>query len=329
MLLIIFKIICLVGSTISIPVGKLNISKTNILHSELLPPDHIRGAHLEQDGDVNKEFHHEAFLGKLLDDGKLEWENYGGYKKLIKIFHQVDKNKDHKISHEELKEWIHDRITEHFNEAKSNSEKIFERVDLNKDKFVSWIEYKSQLMDLDLNSLNNSDQAIDEKNEFLREAKNWKNADYDGNNILNMSEFVVFLHPEHNKRVIEIMADELITPMDVNKDGKISVEEFTRLPGGIVDPEEAELDKQYQKERKEEFERDMDADGDGFVTKEEFCIYLDPRHFQHASKEAKYLINIADQDKDGKLSEDEMLLKYQLFTGSSFNDYVKILHDEF
>ena len=73
----------------------------------------------------------------------------------------------------------------------------------------------------------------------------------------------------------------------------------------------------------------MDTDDDGYVTKDELCSYLDPRHAQHASKEAKYLIKIADRDFDGKLSEHEMLLKYELFTGSSFNDYVKILHDEF
>ena len=62
--------------------------------------------------------------------------------------------------------------------------------------------------------------VFEEKNEdFLHEAKNWKNADYDKNKFLDQNEFIVFLHPEHNKRVIEIMADELIAPLDVDKDG--------------------------------------------------------------------------------------------------------------
>ena len=55
----------MVALSLAIPVGKLNNSRPIIAHVELLPPDHIRGAHLEQDGDVNKEFHHEVFLGEL------------------------------------------------------------------------------------------------------------------------------------------------------------------------------------------------------------------------------------------------------------------------
>ena len=57
-----------------------------------------------------------------------------------------------------------------------------------------------------------------------------------------------------------------------------------------VDEEDAELDKQYQAEKAEEFKQDMDQNGDNIVTHDEMVAYLHPLHKQHAAKEAAYLI---------------------------------------
>ena len=73
----------------------------------------------------------------------------------------------------------------------------------------------------------------------------------------------------------------------------------------------------------------MDEDGDGVVTSEELTKYLDPTHEQRAINEANYLISMADRNRDGFLSEKEMLMNYQLFTGSSMANYAGYLHDEF
>ena len=40
-----------------------NATREEIKHGDLLPPDHIVGAHMEQDGHINKDYHHEVFLG--------------------------------------------------------------------------------------------------------------------------------------------------------------------------------------------------------------------------------------------------------------------------
>lgn len=45
----------------------------------------------------------------MIKEGVLTWENMAGYKKLIKVFHEVDKDDDHQINKEEMKIWIHDR----------------------------------------------------------------------------------------------------------------------------------------------------------------------------------------------------------------------------
>lgn len=73
----------------------------------------------------------------------------------------------------------------------------------------------------------------------------------------------------------------------------------------------------------------MDVDKDAKVSMEELIQYLDPRHKQHAVKEADYLMSVADSNRDGELSEKEMLTNYKLFTGSSMASSPKILHEEF
>lgn len=126
-----------------------NISREDIKHKEMLPPDHIAGGHMEHDGDLNKDFHHEAFLGTLVKEGKLQFDNMEGYRKLIGIFHKVDSNQDHLLNKEELQNWIHDRILEHYYKAKADSDEVFKKVDIDKDDMIKWYEYKATLVDLE------------------------------------------------------------------------------------------------------------------------------------------------------------------------------------
>ena len=62
-----YVLLLLINATgiLTLPVLPLlkNATREEIKRKDLLPPDHVRGAHLEQDGHINKEYHHEAFLG--------------------------------------------------------------------------------------------------------------------------------------------------------------------------------------------------------------------------------------------------------------------------
>ena len=73
----------------------------------------------------------------------------------------------------------------------------------------------------------------------------------------------------------------------------------------------------------------MDEDGDGVVTVDELTKYLDPTHKQRATNEGNYLVSMADRNRDDQLSEKEVLMNYQLFTGSTMANYAGYLHDEF
>lgn len=48
--------------------------------------------------------------------------------------------------------------------------------------------------------------------------------------------------------------------------------------------------------------------------------------FDHAEAEAKHLVGIADDDKDGKLSPEEVIAHYDTFVGSQATDYGEQLH---
>ena len=60
-----------------------------------------------------------------------------------------------------------------------------------------------------------------------------------------------------------------------------------------------------------------------------FQFYVDPRNPNHAMLEARNLIQLADNDKDNKLSLKEVLGNMELFLGSKMVDIRRSFHDEF
>lgn len=107
--------------------------------------DHIKGLKLERDGHVNKDYHHEVFLGKLVEDGTLLFDNMDGYRRLIDLFHQVDKDGDHFVSRSEMTVWIHEKIKEHIKKARDNNQQMFKEVDRDGDGFVTWEELRQKI----------------------------------------------------------------------------------------------------------------------------------------------------------------------------------------
>ena len=47
---------------------------------------------------------------------------------------------------------------------------------------------------------------------------------------------------------------------------------------------------------------------------------------EEAEEEADHLIEEADTDEDGKLSEEEIIDQHDIFVGSQANDYARYLH---
>ncbi len=58
----------------------------------------------------------------------------------------------------------------------------------------------------------------DRGGEFSKEVDHWFKADLDRNEILNSTEFLAFIHPEHNKFTLRKMAIEMMPSFDRNGD---------------------------------------------------------------------------------------------------------------
>lgn len=56
-----------------------------------------------------------------------------------------------------------------------------------------------------------------------------------------------------------------------------------------------------------------------------------PKNYDHAGAESEHLIHSADANRDGKLTKEEVLGKYDLFVGSQATDFGEALtkHEEF
>ena len=71
----------------------------------------------------------------------------------------------------------------------------------------------------------------------------------------------------------------------------------------------------------EERFKDYDLDRDGQLNKEEIRKWVLPDNTEAAKEEAQHLIDRADDDKDGKLSLDEILEHHDDFVGSQATNY--------
>ncbi|XP_041377792.1 45 kDa calcium-binding protein-like [Gigantopelta aegis] len=315
------------------------IDGTKLSLDQLKPVDHVDAVKMEQDGHINKEYHKELFLGnhEAIDKGDEET----ALKKLIDIFKKVDSDSDGHLSEAEMEGWIIQKMEEHFAESIQENDEIFAHLNKDPNGTVPWKVYythfllakgytldqaKKHVVDYDEIDLSQKD-----KDELIHYKFRWTDADVNPvDNALSKSEFLTFKHPEHSKKTMDSMVYNILNSLDRNEDHNLTKEEFVALPPGEVEGQEfQEMDKQWQKDREREFSEAIDKNGDGVATVEELKIYLDPRNPIQALMEARNLVSLMDDDKDGELSRDEIIKHKNIFLSSKVVDIVGNFHDEF
>ncbi|TKS76651.1 45 kDa calcium-binding protein [Collichthys lucidus] len=296
--------------------------------NEILPPDHLNGVKMEMDGHLNKDFHQEVFLGKEIEEFEEDSEPRRNRKKLIEIFTKVDYNKDKSVSAKEMQRWIMVKTEEHFQEAMVENKNSFRAVDPDGDGHVTWDEYRVKFLaskgfnekEMAEKIKNNEDLKLDEERGFGKpEGPLVSGRHPPADQLLNEQEFLSFLHPS--------TAGECS-----NQDGdkKLTLSEFISLPVGTVENQQAQdIDDDWVRERKKEFEEVIDANRDGIVTMEELEEYMDPMNEHNALNEARQMIAVADENQNHSLELDEILKYSEYFTGSKLMDYARNVHEEF
>lgn len=222
------------------------------------------------------------------------------------IFHKIDADRDKEITGEELVAWL-TKIEENFRRKTALEHlKIY---DLDGDNMVSDDEFRTHL------------EFEDKKNaEFLqRQWRKFGTADFDGNKKLAIKEFTAFLFPQYFEGTKgEWMQDRLLI-YDLNKDGKISFEEFIKF--------KEFKDENEEKKKTFQFNR-HDQDGNGILESDEVRDFFHPNsehiHVTHAIQ----LMDELDKNMNGVLSRSELVDKFHKVANSKITDHGQIHHDE-
>ncbi|OVA14734.1 EF-hand domain [Macleaya cordata] len=262
------------------------------------------------------------FSGVIVDEDPEEYFSEKGQininGRLLVLFPWLDRSpKDGFLSLEELEAWNVWRATNRLNER--TLRKMLEH-DKDRNHAITFDEYLPHLSD---------DTSRDITDKTHGQAGWWKeqflNADVDGNSRLNFTEFNDFLHPEesNNEKIQLWLVKEKIQGMDNDKDGKLNFIEFHDRAYDIYKNYiEFENDGDDLPSAEEKF-AELDMNMDKYLTVEELrplTHHLNPGELSYAKYYTKYLIQQADDDRDGKLTLDEMLNHPHIFYSTVVQD---------
>lgn len=272
----------------------------------------------------DSDYDHEAFLGKSateFDDLTPEQSK----EKLGVIVDKIDTDKDGFVSEKEMIAWIKYIQKSYVSEDAKHQWENMEKKDKN---VMSWDDYAKVTYGEHTDDLPDGDDTFSYSTMKERDARRFKMADTNYDDVLSFSEYVDFLHPEDAEHMRDIVVMETIEDIDKDKDGIISESEY--IGDMYSEPEDEEPD--WVVTEREHFSKWRDLNKDGVMDKDEVRHWIMPDDYDHAQAESKHLIYEADGDKDGKLTKAEILEKYDLFVGSQATDFGEALtktHDEF
>ncbi|ESN89992.1 hypothetical protein HELRODRAFT_186226 [Helobdella robusta] len=298
---------------------------STLVRSSVIPQD-VRSRVIDlQPPPLNEdrqEYDHEAFLGK---DQVKHFDHLTpeeSKKRLGIIFEKIDNDANGKLTEKELHDWI-EYVQLRF--IRKNVEEQWSTFKGGEHGTIRWGQYKEKVYG----------QLEDEEDErpnfrfgpqMKRDLRRWQQADRDKNGHLSIDEFTDFLHPEEANHMKELVVQETIEDIDKDNDGKISIEEYIK---DLWSQDGQEPD--WLAGEREVFREVRDKNKDGFLDNEEVKIWILPEQYDHIMAETKHLMFASDEDRDGVLSKEEVLLNFEVFVGSQATDFGDAIdnHDEF
>uniref|UniRef100_F7AV16 Reticulocalbin-3 n=1 Tax=Ciona intestinalis TaxID=7719 RepID=F7AV16_CIOIN len=272
------------------------------------------------------DYDHEAFLGKEtaqeLDDLAPEESK----RRLAIIVKKVDKNEDGSVTEQELEDWV--RLTHNKYISEDSDKRFRQLVEENQGEPLHWNNYKKMVYGYGENGelVHEVDETEDYRKMYEREEKRWKRADSDEDGVLTLEEFRGFSHPEEYPHLHDIVVSETMEELDKDNDGGIDLKEYV---SDVYHPNNEEPEPDWVQNEREQFEA-RDVNKNGKMDADEVKEWILPTDYDHAKSEARHLVHEADDDKDGELSTEEILLHHATFVGSQVTNYGEALkHDEF
>ncbi|CAK9146541.1 unnamed protein product [Ilex paraguariensis] len=224
--------------------------------------------------------------------------------------------KDGMIDSKELEAWVVQQAIDRLN---YRIQRELAWRDKDRDGAISFSEYLHQFSDEDI-----------ERNEMGHgEAGWWKeqfmNADLDQNGTLSFYEFRDFLHPEdsNNEKIQMWLLRGKMRQMDLDKDQKLNLLEFQN---GAYDTYKSYLEFENGgagAPGPEDVFAKLDVNKDKLLSVEELkpiLRYLSHGELSYAKYYASYLMNEADENRDEKLSLNEMLKHEFIFYNTVYDE---------
>lgn len=166
-----------------------------------------------------------------------------------------------------------------------------------------------------------TDLNLEPQDENLRSLKlmvqradtRWKLADENGDTLLTKEEFKFLLHPDEGHEGLKnLFVQEATEDMDMNKDGKICLDEFMKHLQ-ILATEQERNDQGWLSSQQENFGRFLDKNKDGVLDSDEISNWLVPARSKKFDIEAKRLMDVGDANDDNKLSNVEIMEHYDQY----------------
>ncbi|XP_067615243.1 45 kDa calcium-binding protein [Eurosta solidaginis] len=259
---------------------------------------------------------------------------------LEKAFKRADRDHNSELTIQELAVYINQKIIDHIEEAIQNNPHEFQRVDIAPaDGLITWEEYHHFF----LKEHGMTDADIDEHNEIkhtalnrkaredmMRDKARWSEAARTDLFSLTIDEYLSFRHPESSITNLLELVDDLLRQFDQDGDDQLTIEEFSEVNGDDdEDLRRKSLISQTVVERQAEFKRILDKNDDGKADREELLNYVNPKTPRYALQEAATLFSLSDENKDGRLTLNELTENAEIFLTSKMIDTANSFHTEF
>ncbi|SOV15397.1 endoplasmic reticulum-resident calcium binding protein [Plasmodium sp. gorilla clade G2] len=253
-------------------------------------------------------------LSKLNDDQVkdiLGLKIDGAKERIEKLFHLIDKNNDKEITEEELTTWSNFLKNEIF---LKQVQAEMGQIDSDKDGFISLNELN------DAFAQNLDPKEVEKHSEGL--LKRFQIVDKDKDGKLSINEVGLLIDPMKDEELKELEINEILEHHDVNKDGKISLDEFKQTrsdeSSGVKKDDEMALD---------DFNF-FDTNKDGFIDKEEIIkVYFDPAHESGAINVNEIKENIFEGKKITYDLWNEKALKLAVTSITDYGDVIRYPED--
>jgi len=172
---------------------------------------------------------------------------------------------------------------------------ILEELDTSKDGKLSLDEHVGDIKAQSAGADEAEQTEVDHRIEV--ETAEFKAADSNGDQFLDLEELTSLVHPETHDGVLSVTVQETIRQKDKNGDGKLTPEEFWD-----AEPSDGE-DVSLSEEELIDFKK-LDTNGDGALELSELRPWESGAH--HTEDAMKKLLEAADKDSDMHVTADEL-----------------------